>query len=90
MTQALTQENVSARIEKIIGEQIGNESTLTPETSLQNDLAMDSLELVDLSITLEKEFAVVLSETAIRHCATVGDIVQVILNAKPDGYVKSA
>ncbi len=90
MTQSLTQENVSSRIEKIIGEQIGNESTLTPETSLQNDLAMDSLELVDLSITLEKEFAVMFPETAIRRCATVGDIVQVVLNAKPEGTVKNA
>jgi len=89
VTQGLTQQNVSSRIEKIIGEQIGNESTLSPETNLQNDLEMDSLELVDLGITLEKEFEVVLPDSAIRRCATLGDVVQMVLHAEPEGHVKS-
>jgi acyl carrier protein len=84
MTKGFTQEIVSSRVEKIISEQIGSDTILAPETNLQDDLGMDSLELVELGITLENEFDVLLPDAEIRRCATLDDIVQFVCRAEPE------
>ena len=51
-----------ARLKKIIAEQLGvSEDEVVPEASFIEDLNADSLEMVDLIISLEEEFADVLS-----------------------------
>lgn len=84
MTQGFTQENVSARVEKIIHTQIGSDTALSPETHLQEDLGMDSLELVELGITLENEFDVAIPDAEVRRCATLDDLVQLVHRAEPE------
>lgn len=53
--------------------------TITPETSFQEDLGADSLDLVELMMTLEEEFDVgeIDEETAAR-IKTVGDVIDLI------------
>lgn len=89
MAQGFTQENVSSRVEKIIGKQIGSDTALSPETQLQDDLNLDSLELVELSITLEKEFGVPLADAQVRHCVTLSDVIQLVLRAEPEEEASS-
>jgi acyl carrier protein len=91
MTKSLTPEDVSARIEKIIGQQIGDSTTpLSLEINLQEELGLDSLELVELGLTLEKEFNVSLSVARVRHCVTPGDIIQLVLHVQSEKEARSA
>ena len=46
------------RVRKIIAEQLGvEESEITPQTSFVDDLNADSLDLVELIMSLEEEFS---------------------------------
>lgn len=48
---------VFERVQKIIAEQLGvEESEIKPETSFVDDLNADSLDLVELIMSLEEEF----------------------------------
>lgn len=78
MVQQFTSENISSRIEKIIQGQIDSDTPLSLDTNLQEDLGMDSLELVELGLTLENEFDVAIPDAEVRRCATLGDIVQLV------------
>ena len=49
---------VFERVQKIIAEQLGvEESEIKPETSFIDDLNADSLDLVELIMSLEEEFS---------------------------------
>ena len=50
---------VFERVRKIIAEQLGveDESEITPQTSFVDDLNADSLDLVELIMSLEEEFS---------------------------------
>ena len=49
---------VFERVRKIIAEQLGvEESEITPQTSFVDDLNADSLDLVELIMSLEEEFS---------------------------------
>lgn len=51
------------------------EEDVTMESNLSDDLNADSLDLVDLVMTLEDEFDVEVPDSAIEEIKTVGDIV---------------
>lgn len=64
-------------IVRIIAEQFNmSESEITNETSLIDDLGADSLELVDLVMTLEEEFDFEIPEEDFDKIKTVGDAVE--------------
>lgn len=51
-------ENVEARVKKVIAEKLGiEESTIKNEASFVNDLGADSLDTVELVMSLEEEFS---------------------------------
>ncbi len=79
MTDYLTQEAIASHIEEIIKEHIGTDEVLTPETNLQDDLAVDSLERVELGIKLEKAFGIVLTNDKVRNVVTLGDFIQLVV-----------
>jgi len=78
MTDYITQEAIASRIEEIIKEHIGTDEVLTPETHLQDDLAVDSLERVELGIKLEKAFGISLTNDKVRNVVTLGDFIQLV------------
>ena len=55
-----------------------DESEITPEKSLKNDLGADSLDIVEVSMMLEREFNVKFSEEDMANVKTVGDLYQLI------------
>ena len=89
MAQGLTQETVSSRIEEIVSRQVGSDTLLSPETHLQEDLGMDSLEIVELGVTLEHEFHVAVPDVEVRRCITLSDITHLILRAEPEDEERS-
>lgn len=55
-----------------------DESEITPEKHLFNDLGADSLDFVELSMMLEREFNVKFSEEDTSKMKTVGDVYKLI------------
>jgi len=54
------------------------EDDITPETSFQDTLQADSLDLVELIMALEEEFHLEVPDEEIKKIQTVGDIVDYI------------
>ena len=55
-----------------------DESEITPEKSLTNDLGADSLDVVELSMLLEREFNITFDESDTGKIQTVGDVYALI------------
>ena len=66
---------VEPRVRRVVAEQLGvNIEELTPDVSPTDDLAADSLDLLELTLALETEFGVVVSESALERVRTYGDL----------------
>jgi acyl carrier protein len=55
-----------------------DESEITPEKNIFNDLGADSLDFVELSMLLEREFNVKFTEDDTANVKTVGDLYELI------------
>ena len=55
-----------------------DESIITPEATFIEDLNIDSLDLVELILTLEEEFSIVISEDDAEKLSTIGDVVNYV------------
>ena len=55
-----------------------DESEITPEKNIFNDLGADSLDFVELSMLLEREFNVKFTEDDTAKVKTVGDLHELI------------
>jgi len=73
------QGNVEERVRRIISDQLGvDESQVTPNASFEEDLNADSLDLVELIMSLEEEFNIEISEEEAERIRTVGDAIEYI------------
>ena len=64
--------NVSERLKKIIVDQLGvDESEVVPNASFVEDLNADSLDLVELIMSLEEEFKLQISDEDAEKITTV-------------------
>ena len=76
---------VFERVRKIIADQLGvEESEITPQTSFVDDLNADSLDLVELIMSLEEEFSkegksIEISDEDAEKITTVQDAVSYIV-----------
>ncbi len=58
---------------------------LVPDANIFNDLGLDSLDIVDLVVALQKKFGIVIrSDERVRNIRTLGDIYQFILTIKEE------
>ena len=64
------------RVRRLVAEHLGvGFDDLTPEVSLTDDLAVDSLDLLELALALEAEFGVTVPERTIGEVRTYGELV---------------
>ena len=62
------------RLKKIVVEQLGvDEEEVKPEASFVDDLNADSLDLVELILSLEEEFGMEIADEDAARSRTVGD-----------------
>ncbi len=70
----MAQANTYDRLKKIVVEQLGvDEADVKPEASFVDDLNADSLDLVELIMSLEEEFGMEISDAEAEKIKTVGD-----------------
>ena len=67
------------RIKEILVDQLGvDESEVTMEAAFIDDLAADSLDVVELIMTMEEEFGIEIDEEDVESLTTVGAAVEYI------------
>lgn len=70
---------VLEKVKAILAEQFDvEEDTITMETSVAEDLGADSLDVVDLLMSIEDEFEIEIPDTEIENMKAVGDLVKYI------------
>lgn len=70
---------VFEKVREILVDQLDvDEDAVMMEASIQNDLGADSLDIVDLVMSLEEEFDCEIPDEEIENIKTVGDIVKYI------------
>lgn len=73
--------NIFDRIKKIIAEHLDvEESKITPEASLTDDLGADSFDTVELIMALEEQFEIEISDEEAQEIITVKHAVDFINN----------
>jgi len=73
---------VFEKVRDIVVEQLdAEESDVTMESSIVDDLGADSLDVVDLVMSIEEEFDVEIPDEEVENIKTVGDIVKYIETA---------
>ncbi len=70
---------VLEKLKSILSEQFDvEEDTITSETSIADDLGADSLDVVDLLMSIEDEFEIEIPDEEIDNIKTVGELVKYI------------
>ena len=70
---------VLEKVKAILSSQFDvEEDSITPETNIADDLNADSLDVVDLLMSLEDEFDVEIPDEQAEHIRTVGELVSYI------------
>ena len=70
---------VFEKLREIISEQLEiSEELITMESNIRDDFDADSLDFVDIVMSVEDEFGVEVPEEAVENLKTVGDVVRFI------------
>ena len=71
--------SVEEKVKNIIAEQLGVDmESVTPEASFIDDLGADSLDIVELVMTMEEEFDLEIPDEDAEKIKTVNDVVNYI------------
>ena len=72
---------VLEKIKKILAEQLDVDvEEMTADTKIAEDLGADSLDVVDLIMSIEDEFGLEVPDDQVENIKTVGDVVNYIEN----------
>jgi acyl carrier protein len=76
-------DSASAQIKQIIHEKLGIEiAELTDGTDFKDDLDVDSLDLIELRMEIEKRFSVNIPEEVTENLKTVGSLIEFVKEKK--------
>jgi acyl carrier protein len=71
--------DTAKRVRKVLAAKFDmNEADLVPEASIVSDLGADSLDVVEISMALEKEFDIEISDDDIESTKTLRDLERLI------------
>jgi len=89
-----TDEFVEPHVRRLVAEHLGvGVEELVSEVSLRDDLAADSLDLVELALALEGEFPIAVPERILDEVRTFGDLVRAtgfLIRARRDAEMRGA
>jgi acyl carrier protein len=76
----MTREEVFEQVKSILVETLSvDEDKVTPEARFQEDLETDSLDLVELVMTMEDKFGIKITDEEAANIKTVGDAVDFVM-----------
>lgn len=79
----MSNEEIFEKLKGIIVEQLGVEDGLvSEEATFVDDLSADSLDIVELIMSIEEEFEMEIPDTEAEKIVTVGDVVKYIVENK--------
>jgi acyl carrier protein len=92
MAAGLTEHEVVTLVDDILEEYFEIErEMLQPEANIFEDLELDSLDIVDLVVAMQKRFNVrIRDDERIRHIRTLGDIHRFVLALQEEGVSPAA
>ncbi len=74
---------VFERIKEILADQLDSDiDAMTMESDIANDLGADSLDVVELLMSIEDEFDIEIPDEEIENIKTIGDLVKYIESNK--------
>ena len=79
----MSDQEIFEKVKEIVVEQLGvDEILVKEEATFIDDLSADSLDIVELVMSLEETFELEIPDTEAEKIVTVGDVVQYIKNNK--------
>ena len=70
---------VFEKLKSILSEQLDiDENSITPDSLLVEDLGADSLDAIDIVMSVEDEFGIEIPDEDVENISTIGDIVDYI------------
>lgn len=79
----MSEQEIFEKLKKIIVEGLGaSEESITMEATFVDDLSADSLDIVELIMSLEEEFEIEIPDSEAEKIVTVGDVVKYIQEHK--------
>ncbi len=74
---------VLEKVKKLVAEQLGiSESEIKKESHIIEDLGADSLDVIEMLMTLEEEYGITIPDDKINQVKTIGEIVDLIESLK--------
>jgi acyl carrier protein len=81
----MTRDEIFTQIKDILVETLSvDEDKVTPDARFQEDLETDSLDLVELIMTMEEKFGLKISDEEAQEIKTVGDAVDFVEQRSAD------
>ena len=75
----MSEKEIFQKLKSIVVEQLGvNDENVTMEATFVDDLAADSLDIVELVMTIEGEFDLEIPDSDAEKIVTIGDVVKYI------------
>lgn len=75
----MSEKEIFEKLKTIVVDQLGvNEENVTMEATFVDDLAADSLDIVELVMNIEEEFDLEIPDSAAEKIVTIGDVVKYI------------
>mgnify|MGYP000947187226 CR=1 FL=1 len=74
----LTRDDVADRVKKVICKHLGADIDAATDATLLRDLGADSLDDVEIAITLEAKFGIVIPDMDLEDLASVDDFVRAV------------
>ena len=77
----MNEQEIFKKVKVIVVEQLGvEEEKVTKEATFVDDLAADSLDIVELVMSIEEEFDIEIDDSEAEKIVTIGDVVEYIKN----------
>ncbi len=71
------------KVKKLVAEQLGiSEEEVKPESNIIEDLGADSLDVIEMLMTLEEEYGITIPDDQINQVKTISQIVSLIESLK--------
>lgn len=79
----MSEQEIFEKVKDIVVEQLGvEEEKVTKEATFVDDLAADSLDIVELVMQIEEEFDIEIADSEAEKIVTVADVVEYLKNNK--------